>query len=404
MEFRSPTTHAQRIVWVNGFGVGEESGMRRLKVSVGTMALLCVAVTACANNAPTTSGTDGTGGVGVEPQTSKGPDGTGGLGAGPSASASPAAGPGSKGTPSKAGYVWGYDPAGESYVVAGDYRYNSSGGPITISRLGTGYYRVTFAGLGEPGGVAHATAYGANANFCAVVRWQPSGADENVEVKCWDRGTSEVDTTFVANFAAGSQAGAAFSYLWADGGNRTGRYIPVEQYRFDSTGQAPWVERTGTGHYKVYLPASRDIGGEPFTFQVSAYGPVTARCKVSRVKLAPGTHEVVCHDAQGTPFDAKFSLSFSSQGSFIGRTDRRYGEYTYASPGVANPSMGVYTVPAKEMGQPRGQVVAYATRDSSTYCHVASWAVAGKDLSMTVHCFSANGDLAASQFMLGVTW
>jgi len=376
--------------------------MRRLVATVGIAALLGVPVTACGRNGATAAGSDGTGGIGAGPTTSNGQDGTGGLGVGPSAS--PTASPGAKGLPSKAGYVWGYDPVGASYVVAGDYRWSSSGGPITITRLGTGYYRVTFAGLGAPGGVAHATAYGTEANFCAVVRWGQAGADENVEVKCWDRGTSEVDTTFVANFAVGAQPGAAFSYLWADGGGRTGRYTPAAAYRFDTTGQASWVERTSAGHYKVYLPASREVGGEPSMFQVSTYGAFTFRCKVSRVKLAPGTHEVVCHDAVGTPYDAQFALSFSARGSFIGRTDRRYGEYTQASPGTANPSVGVYTVPAKELGQPRGQVVAYATRDTTTYCHVASWGPSGKDLSMTVSCFGQNGAPAAAQFMVSVTW
>jgi hypothetical protein len=383
--------------------VGEEGSMRRLWTTVGVVAVLAATVAACDGKTPG-AGPDGTGGLGVGPAASKGPDGTGGLGTGPGASATPTSSPGAKTLPSKAGYVWGYDPVGASYVVAGDYRWSSSGGPITVARLGTGYYRVTFAGLGDPGGVAHATAYGNNANFCTVVRWNAAGADENVEVKCWDRGTREVDTTFVANFAVGSQPGAALSYLWADGGGRTGRYTPAEPYRYDTTGQASWVERTSTGHYKVYLPASRDIGGEPAMFQVSAYGAVTARCKVSRVRIAPGTHEVVCHDAVGTPYDGRFALSFSARGSFIGRTDRRYGGYSQASPGIANASAGVYTVPAKELGQPRGQVVAYATRDSTTYCHVASWGPSGADLSMTVTCFAQNGEPAASQFMLAVTW
>jgi hypothetical protein len=47
---------------------------------------------------------------------------------------------------------------------------------------------------------------------------------------------------------------------------------------------------------------------------------------------------------------------------------------------------------------------AYATRDSTTYCHVASWYVSGTDLSMEVHCFGQNGDPAAAQFMVGVRW
>ena len=381
--------------------------MRRLAVTVGMLVVFGagVGLSACGKKA---NPPGGAGGLGAGPAASQsgGPDGTGGLGTGPTAGPSgPAsAGPGPRLLASKAGYVWGSDPTSPSYVAVGEYRYNSSGGPVSVSRQGTGSYRVTFAGLGDPGGVAHATAYGANANFCAVVRWNPSGADETVEVKCWDRGTAEVDTMFVANFAVGSQAGAALSYLWADGGNRTGRYTPNDQYRYDTTGQAAWIERAGAGHYKVFVPVSKGLTGDPSTFQVTSYGAATFRCKLSRVSIATGVHEVVCHDAVGTPYDSKFALTFSSQGSVLGRTDKRYGEYTDASAGTTNPATGVYVVPARELGQARGQVVAYATRDSSTYCHVGRWYVSGADLSMEVRCFDSGGNPAAAQFMVGVTW
>src|SRR5690606_30184264 len=94
-------------------------------------------------------------------------------------------------------------------------------------------------------------------------------------------------------------------------------------------------------------------------------------------------------------------LSFSSAGSFLGRGDRRYGEYTGTSDGVANPGPGIYTVRAAELGEARGQVVAVATGTSSTYCHVRNWQPAGGDLAMTVVCFNPGGAAASSAFTLG---
>jgi hypothetical protein len=381
-------------------------GVRRLMVAVGLVALLGAVPAGCARKQGTASGPQGSGGLGTGPgdtPSSGAPDGIGGLGTGPGASlsATPAA---PRLLASKAGYVWGNDPVAASYSPEASYRYNSSGGSIGVTRLGPGDYRVTFAGIGDPGGIAHATAYGNTSNFCAVVRWTQRSADEDVEVKCWDRGAGETDTMFVANFAVGSQRGAAFSYLYADAGSRTGRYTPTDQYRYDTTGQPSWVERIGAGHYRVYLPASRDVAGQPYTFQVSTVGPVTLRCKVSAVSAAPGTHEVLCHDALGTPHDSRFTLSFSAQGSFIGRTDQRYGQYTQSSPGTANPSVGVYMVTAGGLGADRGQVVAYARGSSTAYCHVGYWNATGADLSLQVLCFSQNGSPAAGQFMVGVTW
>jgi hypothetical protein len=65
---------------------------------------------------------------------------------------------------------------------------------------------------------------------------------------------------------------------------------------------------------------------------------------------------VACRTATGTSVDTKFSLSFYSEASMIGRTDRRHGESGTGYPGVSNPSTGVYTATFNEMGADKGHV------------------------------------------------
>ena len=45
------------------------------------------------------------------------------------------------------GFVWGNQPAAASYAPDPAFAYNSAGGGINITRLGTGSYRIRFAGL-----------------------------------------------------------------------------------------------------------------------------------------------------------------------------------------------------------------------------------------------------------------
>ena len=117
---------------------------------------------------------------------------------------------------------------------------------------------MTYAGLGTAGGVAHAQAYGSAANFCNVVSWSTSGADEVVSIACYNSGTSPVDTQFVANFAVGHQSTAHFSYLWLDEPTASGKHKVSATYRYDSTGHEPTVQRLSAGKYRVFLPASYD--------------------------------------------------------------------------------------------------------------------------------------------------
>jgi len=388
--------------------------MRRIVLAGALVAVLVGGLAACGKKGDPGAGggpgdpNQGLGNAPTQSPAGGGAPGPGGPGGG--ASPTPTGGGGGGGNPTpppllanKSGYVWASQSGAASYSATGNYWFNSSGGGITITRTSTGSYTVRFEGLGDSGGIAHAQAYGNTANFCTVFNWLKNGANEDVRVKCYAANTTEADTQFVASFTVGSQGGANISYLWADRAGTPGKYTPDGDYRYDTTGNASTVERVAAGKYRVYVPASVDTP-DPETFQVTAYGPVTIHCKMGVIGVAAGTHEVHCRDATGALFDARFALTYATAGSMIGRGDRRFGNFTRTSDGVTSGAVGVYLVPAPELGQNRGQVVVTAVGATTAYCHTGGWGASGTTLNMTVRCYGPGGVAVNSDFNLGVTW
>ncbi|MGH2386321.1 MAG: S-layer homology domain-containing protein [Candidatus Limnocylindria bacterium] len=94
------------------------------------------------------------------------------------------------------GYAWADDPTSASYTPSTLYSYNSAGGPITITRSGTGVYRVTFEDLPLNNGNIQVTKYGAGAGICNVGSWGGSG----VTVRCYDMTGDPADFLYTVTF------------------------------------------------------------------------------------------------------------------------------------------------------------------------------------------------------------
>jgi hypothetical protein len=305
--------------------------------------------------------------------------------------------------PSKAGYIWVYQ-ADSSFTGSTAYQFNSAGGAITVGYQGGGRYRVTFAGLGDSGGAAHAQSYGPGGGYCTIETSEAVGPDQVVDVACFDPSGAPADSMFVANFAAGSQDATRFSYLRADQPSRAEAYRPAATHSYDSVAAGELtVRRTDLGRYEAHLPASAVLPTQPHTFQVTAYGSAS-QCKLTGFHPTTRKANVACRTATGTYTDTRFTLSFAADGSFLGRSDRRHAEYAADSAGVSSPSVGVYVIRATGLGQAKGQVVAQATGSNASYCHVVGWTAVGADLDARVACFDPGGIPASATFTLGITW
>ena len=98
------------------------------------------------------------------------------------------------------GYVWANNATSASYTPNTFYAYNGSDGNVTITRSGVGAYAVKFAGLTGGGGHVQVTAYGGSNESCKVVNWS-SGADFNVNIRCFSAAGALVDTRYTVMVA-----------------------------------------------------------------------------------------------------------------------------------------------------------------------------------------------------------
>jgi len=101
----------------------------------------------------------------------------------------------------KRGYVWADQPSSASYTPSPAYSFNSAGGANSITRSGTGSYRVRFGGLATSRGHVQVTAYGpTSAGRCQLAGWSLSGSDQLVDVRCFDAAGVATDARYVVDF------------------------------------------------------------------------------------------------------------------------------------------------------------------------------------------------------------
>lgn len=230
--------------------------------------------------------------------------------------------------------------------------YNSVGGTVTVTPLGTGYYRVDFGRLASAGhNNVQVSAYQTN-GYCTAAGWDAKGPGNNGEawVQCFDANGNAANAGFAlfyqarTKLAGSSRKGNAF--LLADQPT-TARYTPNPLYSYNPLGQANTIARTGVGAYAVTIPGLSAQGGD---VQITAYNPtgaprVPARCKPvtwTSSKVA-NTIQVACFDSAGAPADQSFSLAFALQSSFAqGPAATQAGSYGWANDATATTA---YTMP-----------------------------------------------------------
>lgn len=199
------------------------------------------------------------------------------------------------------------------YVGTPPSRVYSPAATNTVTRLGTGSYRVTFPNLSVSGGTVHVTAYGGN-HHCKVSSW---GGGE-VYVRCFNTAGALVNGQFTVLFYKDGDMGSQIysnAYLWADQPSAASCYTPSPTYQFNSRGGTNTVCRLGVGEYEATLPDMEKHQFEPSAgghVQVTAYGAGAERCKV-RNWIHSGSSvraRVGCINASGAAADSRFTLSY----------------------------------------------------------------------------------------------
>jgi hypothetical protein len=209
------------------------------------------------------------------------------------------------------------DPAGGSYHPAKSYAYDSTGVPITVTRVQAGRYQVHLGSLDATfprpywDGFFRATAYSPDPVRCEVLDpWFV--IPHEVPVRCYDPDGMAVDSAFTLTYANGvnvlgepathatvmakpQPAGDPFVAGWSNPGGK------------------PIATRIGVGDYLVAFPA---LGG-PFGHAIAAaHGTPPQQCSIaSWYQFGGAAHaRVRCWDAGGAgiPTDVwAFNVAFT---------------------------------------------------------------------------------------------
>jgi hypothetical protein len=174
--------------------------------------------------------------------------------------------------PTGGAFVWADRPTAASYTPREAYQENTEWGINTIRRTGVGAYTVNLSDLGAVGGSVLVTAYGTTADYCKVASWGPSGSTQQVNVRCFNRAGSPVDSQFTMSYGRYTGFGDSFGYVWGDRPTEAS-YTPAADYNYNSQelgdNSTNTIERLGTGLYRVTFPK---LGSPRGHVQATAYG------------------------------------------------------------------------------------------------------------------------------------
>ena len=304
---------------------------------------------------------------------------------------------------------------------------NSLGNPNRIKRLERGWYQVAFKGIdnGGPQG-AFVTALTTLPRWCEVgevARHFPEANDATVEVQCYTRTGSLVDTMFSLNYLAAAEGGGnpTLGYLWANQPTAN-EYTPDPNYSYSSTGSAGnnIVYRFSTGQYAAGYAGLSIEGGNAQVASWSGHG----RCKVNHMRAGSDTAEYIyvdCRTAAGDLVDAAFDVVFAVEVGLTGVATRKAAYVHADQPTIASyqpanqfnnqskvlntvtrSGVGTYTVTLR--GMPKGgsaQVTAAGMTRRA--CNLTGIRLTSLPQKVGVHCFKPNGDPVDSGFFLTYT-
>jgi hypothetical protein len=186
-------------------------------------------------------------------------------------------------------------------------------GTSRVTRSGVGKYQVTFNNFAAQlppgvGGHVQVNAVGTGAAHCKVQAWGNSvAANMSVAVGCYTAAGLPVDSKFTVLFLTPTDhlAYALGDQLFA------ASYSPSPVYSSNPAVGTVKITRISVGSYRVVW-----TGADPEIFdygnwQVTAYGPDNAQCKVDS-NLSTESVRILCSTPNGTPVDSYYTVLLGS--------------------------------------------------------------------------------------------
>ncbi len=324
------------------------------------------------------------------------------------------------------GYALADQPAAAGpYAPVASYRFNSSGGAVTVTRDSTGNYSVRFAGLARRTGQrdnVQVTAYGAPAGTqCKLRNWySDAGTDMLVPVHCHAPGLAgaAVDSRFTILLSGARPYDPAAPFAFAMRLPQTQNLaLDTSLTAFNSVTGHIIFGRTGLGVYNFAFPGLGPAA-TPVALLATAVGSAAEHCKVGNYDLTNGVLQAACAGTDGLPVDARPSVMWFTRG----RTGHRFGFASTQNLGSVTPSpdpllslnsaggaitsrrvaTGQYTVSFGGLGRPAGAteiVMVSALKETDHLCGLVSWGNTGvNDLSVSLSCYDATGAPVDARF------
>ncbi len=311
------------------------------------------------------------------------------------------------------------------YVPAPAMQAVSSGLPATAcsTGTGTGTYRVTFPGIASNSGVAHVTAVTINDQWCQLAGFGVSGADEYVDVRCYQAGGTLGPAVFTVLYSTSSLGPpAGIGYYGYVRSSPSG----VMLASYNNTGSANSViNLPQAGLYMVTLPGMFTGGVPDGNIQVTAENATDPRrCNVAgwnNPQEGEQAITVACFDGQNKPADSGFTLTFQSKRKVYGavgppvtahfgydwvpqvdmpanfNSSGRFNKITTVSPGQSSMQLPL-------IGVGRIHVQATAFNNSAAHCTLRpGFTVVEATIFVSATCFTGSGSLVDSDLFLTYT-
>lgn len=322
--------------------------------------------------------------------------------------------------PTRWGYVVSRRINAPTYAPRPMDQGNSSGHPNTVTWTETGHYEVTMPGLADAGGAVVVSPLGVKPRRCVVEIWFIDGSDELIDLACFTRSGSPVDSAFVLTYLVGGAPNTSsppgFGYLWADQPNAVSDYLPARKYN-SVTGSSNPVRPLAQGSYRAGLNALGSLRGNVQLTAVAhsaatcqtSWGPVNlqmqvlVQCRETGSALANMQFELVLTDKAGLKGIGATGVAYltadrPTDPSYTATKARRYSSAGKA-PTIARTARGTYVVTLK--GMPLGgAAVVTPLIGRPAICTIAAIRKQGLPQRIGVRCFGADGQPKDTPFSL----